>query len=114
MFGFAPYDAYWRAMRKITLSNLLSLVRLNMPKHVPTIEVDTCMKELFALCSGDRNPNIGKDIEGYVKAMMKASKEMDGVMDGLLEEHRRRRACGEVNEHPDFMDLMLSNIIVPH
>ncbi|KAJ0980322.1 hypothetical protein J5N97_008577 [Dioscorea zingiberensis] len=173
MFGFAPYGAYWRSVRKITLTDLLSPARLNMLKHVPAAEVDTCMKELFTLCNScDQNPNhvakvdmkqwfghlnynivvqmvAGKryfgsgsaseeawrfrdaatqffhlllsfvpsdmfpflawmDIGGYVKAMKKASKEMDDVMDGLVEEHRKRRACGEVNEHPDFIDLMLS------
>ncbi|XP_039140561.1 cytochrome P450 CYP82D47-like [Dioscorea cayenensis subsp. rotundata] len=178
MFGFAPYGNYWRAVRKITLTELLSPARLEMLKHVPAAEVNTCMKELFTMCTSDSHivarvdmkkwfgnlnynivvqmiaskryfgsgsvseeawrfrdaatqffhlilsfvpsdmfPFLGwMDIGGYIKAMKKASKEMDDEMDRLVEEHRKRRACRDDCDHdqhnhsPDFMDLMISSL----
>ncbi|XP_030512772.1 cytochrome P450 CYP82D47-like [Rhodamnia argentea] len=48
------------------------------------------------------------DIGGYVKAMKRTAKELDDVVGGWLDEHKRRRACGEVEGDRDFMDVMLS------
>ncbi|KAI6688935.1 hypothetical protein NL676_025763, partial [Syzygium grande] len=48
------------------------------------------------------------DIGGYVKAMKRTAKELDDVVGGWLDEHKRKRACGEVEGDRDFMDVMLS------
>ncbi|XP_030460548.1 cytochrome P450 CYP82D47-like [Syzygium oleosum] len=48
------------------------------------------------------------DIGGYVKAMKRTAKELDDVVGGWLDEHKRNRACGEVEGDRDFMDVMLS------
>ena len=49
MFGFGPYGPYWREMRKIVTIELLSNHRLDMLKHVRTLEVKTAFRELFDL-----------------------------------------------------------------
>ncbi|XP_056167229.1 cytochrome P450 CYP82D47-like [Syzygium oleosum] len=48
------------------------------------------------------------DIGGYVKAMKRTAKELDDVVGGWLDEHKRKRACGKVEGDRDFMDVMLS------
>ncbi|KAF4393176.1 hypothetical protein G4B88_001910 [Cannabis sativa] len=47
MFGFAPYGAYWREMRKIATVELLSNKRLDLLKHIWSSEVDTWASELY-------------------------------------------------------------------
>ncbi|XVE69977.1 hypothetical protein DITRI_Ditri10aG0034500 [Diplodiscus trichospermus] len=48
-FGFSPYGAYWRELRKITASQLLSNSRLELLKHVRASEVESSIKELYKL-----------------------------------------------------------------
>ncbi|XP_056167299.1 demethylepipodophyllotoxin synthase-like [Syzygium oleosum] len=48
------------------------------------------------------------DIGGYVKAMKRTAKELDDVVGGWLDEHKRKRACGEVEGDRDFMDAFHS------
>ncbi|KAL5987217.1 hypothetical protein ACLOJK_041214 [Asimina triloba] len=47
--GFAPYGAYWRDMRKITVLELLSPRRLDTLKQVRATEVHLIMKDLYGL-----------------------------------------------------------------
>nr|AZP01944.1 cytochrome P450 CYP82D175 [Panax ginseng] len=49
MFGFAPYDSYWREIRKIVTLELLSSRRIDMLKHVRASEVKTSIRELYEL-----------------------------------------------------------------
>ncbi|XP_040996032.1 cytochrome P450 CYP82D47-like [Juglans microcarpa x Juglans regia] len=52
------------------------------------------------------------DLGGDERAMKKAAREMDHVLQGLLEVHKQRRVLSEVkNGHHDFMDVMLSVVI---
>ncbi|XP_002510298.2 xanthotoxin 5-hydroxylase CYP82C4 [Ricinus communis] len=50
------------------------------------------------------------DLEGHEKAMKKTAKDLDAVLAGWLDEHRRRRVSGEVKSEgdQDFIDVMLS------
>ncbi|KAL5780382.1 hypothetical protein ACOSQ2_011119 [Xanthoceras sorbifolium] len=48
------------------------------------------------------------DIGGDEKSMKKTAKELDLVVQGWLEEHKKKRASGEVKEDEDFMDVMLT------
>ncbi|CAK7338694.1 unnamed protein product [Dovyalis caffra] len=55
-FGFSPYGEFWRGMRKITASELLSNRRLEQLKHVRTSEVEVSVKDLYKLWySKDKN-----------------------------------------------------------
>ncbi|EXC07358.1 Cytochrome P450 82A4 [Morus notabilis] len=48
-FGFAPYGPYWREIRKITTSELLSNKRLEKLRHVRESEVESFVKNLYKL-----------------------------------------------------------------
>ncbi|KAL6131487.1 hypothetical protein ACLB2K_069862 [Fragaria x ananassa] len=51
------------------------------------------------------------DLGGYVKAMKKTTKELDGALQKWLEEHKHKRRTNSmqhVNGENDFMDMMLS------
>ncbi|TXG52317.1 hypothetical protein EZV62_021486 [Acer yangbiense] len=48
------------------------------------------------------------DIGGDEKSMKKTAKELDIVVQGWLEEHKKKRAYGEVKEDEDFMDVMIT------
>jgi cytochrome P450 len=52
MFGFCPYSSYWREMRKITCSELLSNRRLELLKDVQASEMKTSLKQLYKLQTG--------------------------------------------------------------
>lgn len=54
-FGFSPYGAYWREMRKITAAELLSNRRLELFKHVQATEVELAVKDIYKLWSKSRN-----------------------------------------------------------
>lgn len=82
-------------------------------------EVEICVKaikEMLRLMGvftvGDALPFLKWfDFGGHVKAMKKASKEMDKIIGDLLEEHQRKRSLSEKEvdgDHQDFMDVMLS------
>ncbi|GMY11650.1 Cytochrome P450 82A3 [Fagus crenata] len=61
MFGFAPYGPYWREMRKIVTIELLSNHRLDMLKHIRTLEVKAAIRELFKMVAGKRFFGAGAD-----------------------------------------------------
>ncbi|XP_059637804.1 cytochrome P450 CYP82D47-like [Cornus florida] len=49
------------------------------------------------------------DLGGYEKAMKKTAKEIDDIIEGWLQEHKRKRDSGMVmSDQKDFMDVMLS------
>ncbi|KAK9109030.1 hypothetical protein Sjap_017090 [Stephania japonica] len=88
LFAFAPYGQYWCELRKIVVFELLSNRRLESLKHIWNSE-----------------------IEGYQKEMKNLAMELDSLVQGLLEEHKRKRGSEEGSEakkQHDFMDVMLS------
>ncbi|KAF8022913.1 hypothetical protein BT93_F0430 [Corymbia citriodora subsp. variegata] len=46
-FGFAPYGAFWREMRKVTASALLSNRRLELLSHIRESEMEIWMKAMY-------------------------------------------------------------------
>ncbi|KAK2660429.1 hypothetical protein Ddye_006962 [Dipteronia dyeriana] len=48
------------------------------------------------------------DIGGDEKSMRKTAKELDIVVQGCLEDHKKKRASGEVKDDEDFMDVMMT------
>ncbi|XP_039139709.1 cytochrome P450 CYP82D47-like [Dioscorea cayenensis subsp. rotundata] len=65
-FGLAPYGSFWRSMRKIATTELLSNTRLDKLKHVMLAEVDTCIKELHNLCGDNNNDNSRVDMKEWL------------------------------------------------
>ncbi|XP_031277477.1 cytochrome P450 82G1-like [Pistacia vera] len=51
IFALAPYGPYWREIRKIATTDLLSSHRLEMLKHVRHLEIETLIKGLKLLCA---------------------------------------------------------------
>nr|GMD89087.1 cytochrome P450 CYP82D47-like [Ipomoea batatas] len=58
MFGFSPYGPYWRELRRLTSSELLSGRRLEQLKHIRVSEIETSIKELYKFWKGI-------DLNGY-------------------------------------------------
>nr|QNS29938.1 cytochrome P450 [Nothapodytes nimmoniana] len=50
VFGFAPYGQYWRHIRKLAITELLSNHRLEMLRYVRDSEINLFMKQLYELC----------------------------------------------------------------
>ncbi|KAK1554482.1 hypothetical protein Q3G72_012857 [Acer saccharum] len=48
------------------------------------------------------------DIGGDEKSMKETAKKLDMVVQGWLEEHKKKRASGEAKEDEDFMDVMIT------
>ncbi|KAG8384485.1 hypothetical protein BUALT_Bualt04G0122600 [Buddleja alternifolia] len=47
------------------------------------------------------------DIQGHQKTMRKMAKELDTLIGGWLDEHKRKKISGEGREDQDFMDVMI-------
>ncbi|PNY06674.1 cytochrome p450 82a3-like protein [Trifolium pratense] len=67
-----------------------------------------CLFGVFVL--SDAIPFLGwLDINGHEKAMKKTAKKLDTLVEGWLEEHKKKRALGKNGEEEqDFMDIMLN------
>ncbi|XP_050207706.1 cytochrome P450 CYP82J17-like [Mercurialis annua] len=64
--GFAPYGTYWRNMRKLATTELLSNHRTKMLSHIQVSEVNHLIKDLY-LCSKSNNKiNMSEWIEHTV------------------------------------------------
>nr|QPN72038.1 cytochrome P540 [Stevia rebaudiana] len=49
------------------------------------------------------------DLGGHVKGMTLAAKDMDDIIEVWLDDHKKRRASGKLNEeNPDYMDTLLN------
>ena len=55
LLAFAPYGPYWRDVRKLAMTYLLSNHQLEMLKHVRESEVNFLMKELYGQCALNKN-----------------------------------------------------------
>ncbi|KAL7141996.1 hypothetical protein ABFS83_08G092600 [Erythranthe nasuta] len=49
MFAFCPYGAYWRVIRKIVTTELLSNRRLDLLRHARVSEIESSINELYKL-----------------------------------------------------------------
>ncbi|KAG9440788.1 hypothetical protein H6P81_020953 [Aristolochia fimbriata] len=178
MIAFASYGPYWRDLRKVAVSHLLSAHQLDQIKHVRSTEIDFCIKELNKLWikNGGADPvevdmgsyfedlafnNVARaisgkryfgedavedikdvkklqetishivylagtfilsdavpslewlDVGGHIADMKRSLKELDSIVMGWIEEHRRKRLSGEKSSMssatPDnYTDMMLS------
>lgn len=101
-YGFCPYGAYWRELRKITASELLSNRRLELLKHIRASEVEGSIKELHKLWStkSDKAEHVYVlvemkqwfgDLNLNVILMMIAGKRFYGA--GVASEEKEVRRC---------------------
>ncbi|PHT51114.1 hypothetical protein CQW23_10861 [Capsicum baccatum] len=68
MFGFGPYGLYWREMRKIVPTELISARRIDMFGHIRVLEVKSVVKEIYEYWSKIKNSNY---LNSVVKMEMK-------------------------------------------
>ncbi|XP_038699213.1 xanthotoxin 5-hydroxylase CYP82C4-like [Tripterygium wilfordii] len=69
----------------------------------------TCVESANTFAVGDAIPFLRLfDIGGVEKAMRRNAKEMDGILQEWLVEHKQKRASGKVEGTQDFMDVLLS------
>ncbi|GLJ19639.1 hypothetical protein SUGI_0355690 [Cryptomeria japonica] len=55
-FGLAPYDSYWRDIRKICNLQLFTANRIESFRHVRTEEISSLIRSLFESCEREMNP----------------------------------------------------------
>ncbi|TXG52313.1 hypothetical protein EZV62_021482 [Acer yangbiense] len=91
--------------RKIMTLELFSNQRLEKFKLVRESEMKTSVKELYELWSKNKS---GWILGGDKKSMKETAKNLDIVVQGWLDEHKKKKASGETKEDEDFMDVMIS------
>ncbi|GKE72496.1 cytochrome P450 CYP82D47-like protein, partial [Tanacetum coccineum] len=119
-FGLGPYGDYWRTMHKMVMIEVLSQRRVEMLTYIRLPEVRGSMKNIYEACFlelletfvvSDFLPYLKcLDLGGYQKERKKTAKEIDSILEGWLEEHRKQRESGEhqnVGEN-DFMNVLIS------
>ncbi|CAN1131098.1 Cytochrome P450 CYP82J17 [Linum perenne] len=53
VFGFASYGMYWRNVKKLMMTELLTLARIKALRHVQVKEVDKLVRDLYTRCSSN-------------------------------------------------------------
>ncbi|KAI7732098.1 hypothetical protein M8C21_018397, partial [Ambrosia artemisiifolia] len=107
-FGLAPYGPYWRHMRKIITLELASHNRLQMLAQIRSTEVKSSIIEMYR--TWERN----KGSSETIMKMKKTAKEMDVVLNGWLEEQKKKMNAtsavqvDENGDHAVFMAALLS------
>ena len=106
MFGFGPYGSYWRQVRKIVTTGLLSNRRLEIVKHVWMSEVKASIRELYELWINKRSDSNMvlvemKDWFGDLSLNM-VLRMLSGGRDSSSKEERMR--CHKLVR--DFVQLM--------
>ncbi|XP_050204567.1 cytochrome P450 CYP82D47-like isoform X2 [Mercurialis annua] len=105
-FGFAPYGEFWREMRKVVASELLSNRRLELLKGIRADEVEGSIKDLFKFWEKSKDGNNQaliemkkwfNDINMNVILRMVAGKRYFGISAAGDEEeaHRFQKAARE-------------------
>ncbi|PON59360.1 Cytochrome P450, E-class, group I, partial [Trema orientale] len=106
-FGLGPYGPYWRNIRKISTSELLSPRRLDDLAGMRALELQACIKDLYSLCS---NANINANVVDMSRwfscvTMNTIVRMVFGKRNGVIEHRRFVKAI------QDFM--YLSGVFVP-
>ncbi|PWA86668.1 cytochrome P450 [Artemisia annua] len=126
MFELAPNGSYWRKMRKTVVQELASRRRVQMPAHIK-VSKDmyrtwmknkgssavavygtigcSCAIRCYSLIPGFRWLDLG----GYAMEMKKTAKEMDVILDGWLQEHKKKMSSTQQLEDV-FMTAVLSRV----
>ncbi|CAN1131846.1 Cytochrome P450 CYP82J17 [Linum perenne] len=50
LFGYASYGDYWRKVKKLIITELMSLPRIKAMRHVQVSEVDVLVSDLHSMC----------------------------------------------------------------
>ncbi|KAM3731620.1 hypothetical protein ACB098_12G178100 [Castanea mollissima] len=69
VFGFSSYGKYWLKIRKLIKLELLSSRRLETLKNVQAFEVETVIKDLYALCKSNEGNQAKVVISEWVERL---------------------------------------------
>ncbi|CAI0406971.1 unnamed protein product [Linum tenue] len=58
VFGFASYGEYWRNVKKLIITEVLSLPRIKALRHVQVSEVDVLLRDLHLQCRSSNNSQL--------------------------------------------------------
>ncbi|TYI62864.1 hypothetical protein E1A91_D10G277200v1 [Gossypium mustelinum] len=106
--GSSPYGDHWRNLRRICKLEIFSANRLNSSSSIRRDEIKNLLQKLYYSLSDDNfikllklgvSPNVGDffpflqwaDFFGYKKKVVKLTREIDGLLQGLVDEHRRNK-----------------------
>ncbi|KAI3821097.1 hypothetical protein L1987_08654 [Smallanthus sonchifolius] len=132
-FGLGPYGPYWHQIRRIVVLELASRHRLQMLEHIRVSEVKSSIIDIYrtwfqkairrivdlfgAFVPSDAIPWLRwLDLGGYEKKMKKTAIEMDVVINGWLEDHKKKKnstsplQVDESSNRPVFMAAVLSRV----
>ncbi|KAG9440790.1 hypothetical protein H6P81_020955 [Aristolochia fimbriata] len=67
LFAFSSYGPYWREVRKVVVSNLLSSQQVDLLKRVRSTEIDFCIKELHKLWAKNGKAPVAVEMKQYFR-----------------------------------------------
>ncbi|KAL5727421.1 hypothetical protein ACHQM5_000621 [Ranunculus cassubicifolius] len=126
MFGFAVDGPYWREMRRLISSELLSSRRLELLKYVQETEIKTSMKELYiaSTMSNDIMPNNTpvlidmkqwfNDVTLNIVLMMIAGKRFTGATNSSTEEFESKRCQDAVRDSMKLLGVFMVEDALPY
>ncbi|XP_039171545.1 cytochrome P450 82A4-like, partial [Eucalyptus grandis] len=116
-FVLDPYGLYWREVRKIATLELLSNRRIEsllkaIVASATDIAITVALPQPMRKRRGDALPFLRwLDLGGQEKSMKRTAKELDTIISGWLEEHKRiNKNLSEKRVDRDSMDVMLSTL----
>ncbi|XP_030481278.1 cytochrome P450 CYP82D47 [Cannabis sativa] len=65
-FGFAPYGPYWRKLRKIATSELLSNTKLEQLRHVRESEVQSFLEDIYNKCRANNDGLVSVEMKKLI------------------------------------------------
>ncbi|CAI0406973.1 unnamed protein product [Linum tenue] len=127
VFGFASYGEYWRNVKKLIITEVLSLPRIKALRHVQVSEVDVLLRDLHLQCRSSNNSQLADDhhaqvvisdwlqnfVLNIITRMVAGKKYFENLADSVGVAEAGGRPVGELIR--EFMDvngsLVLSDLI---
>ncbi|KAL1363617.1 hypothetical protein AAHE18_03G161000 [Arachis hypogaea] len=120
---FSEYGTYWRNMKRLCTSQLLSASKVSSFAGVREREVEATVKSIKRAAARGEAVNITEAVNhlvedttykivGSTRRLKKIAKAVDQVLEKIIEEHHTRGsgsgACHASRDHRDFIDILLS------
>ena len=119
VYGFSPYNSFWREMRKISTLELLLNRRLEMLKHVRFSEIEMGIKELYSLWVQNSSSPLLVDIKHWseeltlnVAVRMVAGKRYTGSS-VASDSGEARRCQNTINQFFHLMGIFVISDALP-
>ncbi|XP_052181446.1 cytochrome P450 71B9-like isoform X4 [Diospyros lotus] len=99
--AFAPFDDYWREMRKICNLHLFSAKRVQSFRSIREDEVSKMIKKINKLASDSKPINLRQSIR-----LERTFKALDGFSQQVIDEHLIDKKSGKIGGE-DIIDVLL-------